>query len=178
MSVQVSKVAWPEMKIDYGWMFDIRTLPELLDYIDVVRASKIQKDVTDALKWRRGEAHASILATMAGMLDCSIIDAAIKLNGDAIEGLKKCLRETDRIFISDSGAYFGIFNGIEISESKIVDEFRLPGVEPRIIRWPNGKHFYAKIGDVDILDSNKNQKWDTRAEAERAVDQYMKRSAR
>ena len=35
----------------------------------------------------------------------------------------------------------------------------------KIIQWPNGEHYYAKIGDMDVVDNMGNQKWNTYNEA-------------
>lgn len=43
----------------------------------------------------------------------------------------------------------------------------------RYIQWDGGIHWYAKIGKIDIVDSNGNQKWNTKAEAEQAAKEYF-----
>lgn len=35
----------------------------------------------------------------------------------------------------------------------------------KIVQWPNGEHYYAKIGNMDIVDDKGNQKWNTYDEA-------------
>ena len=42
----------------------------------------------------------------------------------------------------------------------------------KIIQWPGGTHFYAKIGTMDVMVDGK-QKWDTRAEALQHAENYF-----
>ena len=44
----------------------------------------------------------------------------------------------------------------------------------KIIQWPNGEHYYAKIGIMDIVDKNGNQKWNTYDEAFNQAKFFLK----
>ena len=39
-------------------------------------------------------------------------------------------------------------------------------------RWPKGRHWYAKVGNEDVIDSEGNQKWNTKKEAQKAVRDF------
>lgn len=43
----------------------------------------------------------------------------------------------------------------------------------KLIRWPLGKHWYVKIGDLDV-EVNGLRKWNTKKEAERAGKYYLR----
>lgn len=43
----------------------------------------------------------------------------------------------------------------------------------RIIQWPGGEHYYAKIGKLDVVDSLGRQKWDSRDKAMDAAEWYI-----
>lgn len=45
--------------------------------------------------------------------------------------------------------------------------------EVKYMTWYGGKHWYAKIGKIDIVDRDNNQKWNTRKEAEEAAKWYI-----
>lgn len=51
-------------------------------------------------------------------------------------------------------------------------------LKPRIIQWPNGTHFYAKVGVEDVRDAEGRMKWDTYPEAEAAIEYYLKTKVR
>jgi len=44
------------------------------------------------------------------------------------------------------------------------------------LRWGGGEHWYAKIGIIDIVDENGNQKWNTYGEAKQASLDYINRN--
>lgn len=63
----------------------------------------------------------------------------------------------------------------EIEKDNLVypEEFSIDNV--KYLQWYNGKHWYAKMGKIDIVDENGNQKWNTREEAENAVKKYIEK---
>lgn len=69
-----------------------------------------------------------------------------------------------------------LFDICEIIES---DTFEYPPAvrildNVKYLQWPGGEHWYAKIGNEDIIDYKGNQKWNTRKEAEEAAEWYIK----
>jgi len=44
----------------------------------------------------------------------------------------------------------------------------------KVVKWPNGIHYYAKIGMVDVVDDYGNMKWLTAKEAEKCANKYLK----
>ena len=41
--------------------------------------------------------------------------------------------------------------------------------------WEGGQHYYAKIGKLDVLDKNGNQKWNTKEETIEAAKWYIEK---
>lgn len=66
----------------------------------------------------------------------------------------------------------------EIVDECFTDVLEFPKIERptiddvRFIQWPGGTHWYAKLNDVDIVYRGE-QKWNTRAEAERAAKMHI-----
>lgn len=56
------------------------------------------------------------------------------------------------------------------------DEKRPTIADVRFLRWGDGEHWYAKIGIIDIVDENGNQKWNTYGEAKQASIDYINRN--
>lgn len=161
------------MKLNYGWVFDIRSADELFDYLDNVRAPRARAELAEALKYTRGTAHANVIVTLAELKGISIMEAQLKFNQDFMHGMEKSLFDYRQIFVNSNGGYFGMFNGLLVHKSRDVDVWALPEEKPRFIQWNGGTHWYAKIGDEDIVVDGK-QKWDTKTEAEAAAKEYMK----
>ena len=56
--------------------------------------------------------------------------------------------------------------------AKESDRLVFPGSTIKILQWPKGIHWYAKIGHVDIVVDGE-QKWNTREQAEKAAQEYL-----
>lgn len=56
------------------------------------------------------------------------------------------------------------------------DEERPSLSDVRYLTWDGGKHVYAKIGKLDVVDERGKQKWDTREEAEAAAKSYIEKN--
>lgn len=161
------------MKLNYGWLFDIRTSDELFEYLQNVRAPKARAEFAEAMKYYNGQAHANHIALLAEVKGISITEAQLKLNADLADSMEKTLRDTGQIFVNIHGGYFGTHGGIRVWESQDIDVFALPEEKVRFIQWVGGTHWYAKIGDEDIVVDGR-QKWDTKGEAEDAAAKYLK----
>ncbi len=66
---------------------------------------------------------------------------------------------------------------------KIVETIEMPDIifpidnKIKIIKWPAGKHYYAKVGALDVVIAGK-QKWNTHTEAKRAGEEFLRRLKR
>jgi len=169
---RISKVSFPKMKLDYGYLFDIQNYGDLQGWWDNVRTSISQKDLSQAMLWKDGKAHKNELAQLADIWGLDLVSALSKLQQHIGEGLDRVLQDRKRLFINDVGGYFGYSNDLRISDTRTIDVWALPEETVRIIQWPDGSHFYAKIGNEDVVVSGK-QKWDSRADAEAAGEKYL-----
>ena len=99
-----------------------------------------------------------------------------KLFNQRIEMFEK----NDEILLSDGLTVFSLIEGFtEIKEHVYKDTLEYPSEkfsidDVRYIQWDGGKHWYAKIGNFDIVYEG-DQKWNSKLEAEIAVKQYFKK---
>jgi hypothetical protein len=170
---RISQVSWPKMELRYGYLFDIQDYDELSEWWENVRKSISTKDFNDALKWQQGRAHANHLAQLADLWGVDLLTALSRMQQHYGEGLDKVLNERKRLFINAIGGYFGYSDEFQISDTRMIDVWALPQETLRIIQWPDGTHFYAKVGNEDVVFDGK-QKWDTREAAETAGEKYLK----
>ena len=56
---RVSRVQWPNMKLDYGFLFHVKTQEELTDYWETVRIGSMSKGLAQAVKAAQGNVDAS-----------------------------------------------------------------------------------------------------------------------
>lgn len=172
---RISKLIWEGTTLDYGWMYDIQSIPELMEYTQVVRLANAKKEFSDAMKVMHLQGHDNVLSYLAKLKGIGLIEALGQLNSDVLRGQIRTLDDVGRLFINNKGGYFGYHRELKILETREIDVFALPGKsdEPfRIIKWDGGTHFYAKVGDEDVV-VNGAQKWDTRKEAEDAAKIYI-----
>lgn len=91
------------------------------------------------------------------------------------------INEGREIYLSEGLTVFMLTEGYtEVIEHYYSDTLSFPTEkytidDVRYIQWDGGRHWYAKIGKLDIVDDNGNQKWNTKAEAEQAVKQYFEK---
>lgn len=175
--IRISRVSMPKLSLEYGWLFDIQTVEELEDYLQEVVTSRAKEQISDALKYAQGLGHANIIAQRASMRGTDIVTAATIFNHDVWDAMHSLLHDQKQIFVNGVGGYFGKTDDVVVHDTKKVGAWLLPGDNVRIIQWPDGKHFYAKIGQLDVeLDGC--SKWDTRVEAEQAAQKFIKRKRR
>lgn len=93
----------------------------------------------------------------------SWLEGACGLEKRTFEDRIRRFKENKPIYLSDGLAYYPPKEHPEYDEEIWKDELVYPYEynfdEVRFIQWPNGKHWYAKIGNIDIVDKWGNQKW-------------------
>lgn len=170
--------------IQYGWMFDIQTFPELMDWMLECHKNTLQVNFHDAFKtvsaYGTGKlglaGHAregSQLLWFAEHGGLSLIDALGKMEGMRMKSMLKALTEHGRIFINTRGAYFHPIKATKVIETRDMDVWAFPEDKPIISRWRGGTHYYAKIGGDDVVWDGR-EKWDTYTEAEEACRKFQK----
>src|SRR5271166_1181837 len=105
---RISKVSWPKMKLDYGWMFHIKTQTELWDYWTVCRAGSIQRGVAEGIEASQGKCHvksgdgyiAEMILKFAGILEVSEEFSKI------YQQMLLAVSDHDEIFVNQHNGYF------------------------------------------------------------------------
>jgi len=183
---RASHVRWPQMKLDYGFLFDIRSNEELLDYQMAVYKNKVQEGFSNYVNseyYVKGGVHlhtdmGRVLADL-GLLESlrenprSIVEVLSDFENHVFTCMKKIILEHGGIFINGRGGYFALNSEQEIVETIELEKFILPSARIRIIQWPHGLHYYAKIGDEDVVVDGE-QKWSTEKAARDAAIKYQK----
>jgi hypothetical protein len=170
---RISKVVNSKLKLDYGYLFDIQNYEDLQAWWENVRIGISTKDFEQARQAKDGKRHANHLSVLADMWGVDLLTALSRFQQHIGEGLDRVLQDQKRLFINSVGGYFGYSKNLIISDTRDIDMWALPTETVRIIQWPDGSHFYAKIGNTDVVVDGK-QKWDSRAEAEAAGQKFLK----
>lgn len=110
----------------------------------------------------------------------TLLDDA-KILDEFLSGYHKGFFHYGHIIVSPNNSFRMMDDTFTILETQLRDDMIFPVTqqsEIRIIKWPGGVHYYAKIGNTDVVDANGNQKWnsheDAYFEAQRYLAKYLK----
>lgn len=173
---RISKVTDTALHLQYGFLFDIQSATEISDWFDKVRLPKSKEEFSDALI-APDAAHATkgyAILAIAQIKQTRIVTALAELNTRLIDGMNRALHQAGRLFINANGGFFCWNAQLEVTETQTIATYKLPSQDIRIIQWPAGKHFYAKVGDQDVVVEGV-QKWNTAAAARRAAEKFLEK---
>jgi hypothetical protein len=108
----------------------------------------------------------------------SVVDDVRILSEKLNKGIIKCFADKSHIIINENHGYRFMDDSFKVLDEKYDDNFVFPEghlkkENIRIIQWPGGRHYYAKIGKIDIVDKHGDQKWFTHKEAYDAALKYL-----
>lgn len=134
------------------------------------------KELGDIHNWEKwntsfGRAVAALAPTYGSM-----ISAATHLENDFFRSKAKDLRREGKIYCDDDYTYFTTDETPVHTIEKIEMIYPQYGIDDiRIINWgEHGKHFYAKIGNHDVVGVGDLQKWDSHDEAYEYAVKFLK----
>jgi hypothetical protein len=127
-----------------------------------------------------GHGHSQLTA-VAGMF-CGMIDEKdergpmlghLKLiEAQVMSSQLKSILKGEKLVINSRGGYFPIHVGGEFT-IKSCTGGRYTEDNIKINKWWGGKHYYAKIAAVDVVDEHGNVKWNTKKHAMDVAKAYM-----
>ena len=105
--------------------------------------------------------------------------ALVKVENEAFQSrIKAC--EKNEIYLNHGmqvllfdERFNEIVKTIEKGTLTFPDEEKPSLSDVRVLVWPGGIHYYAKIGSLDVVDKDGNQKWGTEKEAIEAAKWYI-----
>lgn len=105
---------------------------------------------------------------------------ALRLENEAFETRRNSFIRGDGIYLNSGLQVVMIDTRFsEVVETVKTDVLTFPDEEKpsesdvKYIKWPGGYHFYAKIGKLDVVDKDGNQKWSSAHEAEEAARWFI-----
>lgn len=123
----------------------------------------------------------SQLTSITGMF-CGMIDdindrtpmlAHLKmLHGNVLATQLKHILNGEKLVINTRGGYFPIKKNDEYKTYDIINN-QYTEENIKINKWYGGSHFYAKIGDLDVVDNDGNVKWNTEKRAREVALQFI-----
>ena len=183
MEYTFSKVKDAERNIHYGWMLHIKYPEELMCWM-MDTEGKFSNDVWSLAGALRGDGHATGGFAGFEMMEDVLLKRIKNLNGKTniidlasfchklkYESKLKCLAEGYEILVNQNDGFFPMGDNIEILETKTSKNLVWPSSgKISITKWPEGKHWYAKVDNTDVVDADGNQKWNTKKEAQKQAE--------
>ena len=169
------------------WVLKITSLQQLFEYYVLTKPTIIQEAFKDFLETTSKEVQrdhftnpitsaAVMLAQIefnSGGKDRSFIDALTDLLSKVERNQMSSLAKGEILYIRNIGSYVPEdgtrYDILQYFES---DKLVFPQSSVRFIQWDGGTHWYAKIGNTDIVVDGE-QKWDSKKEAQSAVQKYL-----
>lgn len=185
------KIRWqihPKVKrYEERWFLKITDLIHFMDFLDW-RSKKlmgayfqIKKRYPQVEGHYVGEDQYAVGWTLALSKEPreSILDDVRVISDKLLSGYYHFYNAKGYLFINENGSITPIDDYKVLEEQKsqhlVWPGQKLTEKDIRIIRWPQGKHFYAKIGSVEVKDADGNIKWNTEKEADRQAHKFLER---
>lgn len=175
------------VKIDGVWYLKAENKRDIIDHFNVIMKREFKEGFYDRLdnitickgvdgkKMFVGHPTApwsKAIECYMQIWQCSWIEAANKLEEETLQNRLKMFENGKLIYLKDGLTYTTFYNiepEIEDECYKVEMEFPKKDVytidDVRYIQWKDGSHWYAKVGNIDVVDVFGNQKWDTKDEA-------------
>lgn len=167
----------------YSDVYFIDTIELYGEYLEEFNNKfSISESEIETLKTFVGHGH-SDLTTIAGFLSGGMVEKKEdrtqmmyelkRLKYTVIVNQIKSLLDGEILVINSKGGYFPIRQDDEYRILE-TDEKKYTSKDIKINKWFGGKHFYAKVGEIDVV-YNGDVKWNTEEDATKAAEKYMKK---
>lgn len=180
MAYRFTKIKDASLNLNYNeWFFECTDIIGLIEHTERYMSNTIERGIKDYFE--RGEYHANTswrcyTECLAKTRETTYIKASMELEQNVFSGKLKSLDKFGNILLRDSGSYMILTDHYTVIESIYKEEMVYPNyceTDINITQWKGGKHFYAKIGNLDVVIDDE-QKWDTYKEAYNNAKLYLK----
>jgi len=164
------------------WFFMAKDFLDIFHIHEKIYPTLLEEAVHDIVEDRKMKRHfrthlGNAVSTLAKLNETSpLVTELPNLVSKIRNGQYKILADYGHVLIRESGSYMALTSNYEITEEVVKETLSFPErslTDIRIIQWPNGTHYYAKIGNEDVVDEDGNQKWNTHDEAyEKAIEYF------
>jgi len=178
-----------EKPMEYGWMLKVSSSEALMDYVttDTSMRSAFQ-DARQSKDFNSKGGHCGTdlgqtLVSLCKVTGDSLVGTMGTLAQYAMHAKLKVLQRVGCLYINEVGGFFPTMEGVEELKKAtykgnphkgfwaIKDNEDIVTSKARYMQWTNGSHWYAKIGNADVIVDG-DQKWDSKKEAQKAVKKF------
>lgn len=171
------------------WYFKPTSISDIMEHWNVFAKNAFKtgmqehlKNLTDELSRKIPDHYrtewGSLINQISQMREESAWKTANDIENEMLKVRLEHFNKGEEIYLSEElTVYLPIPEYITVVKEVYKDtleypiDFKIEDV--RYIQWDGGKHWYAKIGNIDITDEYNNQKWDTKEEAKKTAEQFI-----
>ena len=170
-----------KVDIEYSWMLVLESMEDLEDYTRYYQDPQIKEGLNEIITKDYAKHNTTswgyIVETLSEIKQESFLISSAILENEVFRLKAKLIRDFGRIYVNTNGGCFPHSKSLVILDEKpqkglIWPTDNLTIKDADIKKWPNGTHWYAKIGKMDVVVKGQ-QKWDTYAEARSACVSYI-----
>ena len=169
--------------LEYPWILECKDIMTLKEHTEKYMGHTIGKGVEDWFNVNkksvqltpdyRYRPHLStdwgaVVYQMMDINGGTFLEHSTRLETQIFQGKVKFLLDGKKIYLREVGSYMIDSDSFVITNKIVTDKMVYPEYTEeniKITKWDGGTHYYAKIGNMDVVDEDGNQKWDTYDEA-------------
>lgn len=168
------------VKFSNTWYLKPESVQDIIDHFNVICKREFEQGFNDfkdnvsikkdynGKKYLYSKNHSSSVWRNAVELTMDLkgqnwIESACSLEKKTYEDRIKMFNKGRAIYLRDDLTYYCAVEQPkyedEVYKEKLEYPYEYKFEDVRFIQWPGGKHWYAKIGNIDIVSEYGNQKW-------------------
>jgi len=177
--------------LKYSWILECKDLTTLVEHTDKCMGHTIREGVQDwfdktmkskelfggyVYKEHFTTNWAHMCEMFSKMRGEHFVMSSTKLENAVWAGKVSQLFKGRTLYLREIGSYMIDSPSFEITDRLVSDTLVYPGYtkeDIKITKWDGGTHYYAKIGKMDVIDREGNQKWNSRWEAQQAAEEEL-----
>lgn len=181
MNYKFVKIVNPNSnEIFKNWYFYCESIDSLIEHFKRYIKCEIDNGFKDALNVAMHNMHysnnwASTVNKIMSIKGGSFLEISTELENKMFQSRASLIKSDGACLLTDG------LQAMPITSFNIIDEcYKEELVWPtytendiKIVSWPGGAHFYAKIGGMDVVNEKGEQKWNTWDEAFNEAKQFL-----
>jgi len=177
--MEINKLRLVDVKSKDGLLYQNNILIENIEELNFYLNNNFSNRITDAAKdlinapienrhyINRTAGAADIIAKAKGG---GSLTALMNLSDTISRNLFEHILNGKKILINQLGGYHFLNDGDSV---ELLNDYVYTEKDISISKFEGGKHFYAKIGDINVYDKYGDYKWNTHEYAEKTAIQFL-----
>ena len=168
-------------------MFVAESIEDIVDHSDIYMNKEIEKGVINYFTSKKDKTHfsnryADTVNKLMTINESNFLVESTSLKNKIIKSKFSMLIKFGKIYLRQIGSYMITNDDYSITQEVITDKLIYPedwsNKDINITKYPNGVHYYASIGNVDVVGSGGMKKWNSYDSAMRNAKVFLSKLTR